>query len=76
VVVKKIGSAQELAYNRLKGVEMDGNKILVVNLAGNFLRLEIRALIWDANYRAVNSMVKPYGVPAMDRCSTSGLVKG
>lgn len=39
MVVKKIGSAKELAYNRLKGVEIDGNLILVVNLAGNFFAI-------------------------------------
>jgi 3-phenylpropionate/trans-cinnamate dioxygenase ferredoxin subunit len=39
MVVKKIGSAHELAYNRLKGVEIDGTRILVVNLAGNFFAI-------------------------------------
>lgn len=39
MVVTKIGSAQELAYNKLKGMEIDGKKILVVNLAGNYFAI-------------------------------------
>jgi nitrite reductase/ring-hydroxylating ferredoxin subunit len=39
MVVKKIGLAQELAYNPMKGVEIEGKQILVVNLAGNFFAI-------------------------------------
>ena len=39
MVVKKIGLAQELAYNSMKGVEIDGTQILVVKLAGIFFAI-------------------------------------
>ena len=39
MVVKKIGPAQELAYNTMKGVEIEGKHILVVKLAENFFAI-------------------------------------
>jgi len=39
MVVKKIGLAQELAYNPMKGVEIDGKQILIVKLAENFFAI-------------------------------------
>ena len=39
MVVKKIGLAQDLAYNPIKGVEIESKQILVVNLAGNFFAI-------------------------------------
>jgi nitrite reductase/ring-hydroxylating ferredoxin subunit len=39
MVVKKIGPAQELAYNTMKGVEIEGKQILVVKLAENFFAI-------------------------------------
>jgi nitrite reductase/ring-hydroxylating ferredoxin subunit len=39
MVVKKIGPAQELAYNTMKGVEIEGKQILVVKLVENFFAI-------------------------------------
>jgi nitrite reductase/ring-hydroxylating ferredoxin subunit len=39
MVVKKIGPAQELAYNTMKGVEIEGKQILVVKLAETFFAI-------------------------------------
>ena len=39
MVVKKIGLAQDLAYNPLKSVEIEGKLILVVKLAESFFAI-------------------------------------
>jgi nitrite reductase/ring-hydroxylating ferredoxin subunit len=39
MVVKKIGLVQDMAYNQLKGVEIDGKLILVVKLAESFFAI-------------------------------------
>jgi nitrite reductase/ring-hydroxylating ferredoxin subunit len=39
MAVRKIGLVQELAYNPMKSVEIDGTLILVVKLAGNFFAI-------------------------------------
>ena len=39
MVVKKIGLAQELAFNPMKGAEIEGKQILIVKLGGNFFAI-------------------------------------
>lgn len=39
MVVKKIGLAQDLVYNPLKGIEIEGKLILVVKLAESFFAI-------------------------------------
>jgi len=40
MVVKKIGLAQELAFNPMKGAEIEGKQILIVKLGGNFFAID------------------------------------